>query len=126
MTPCRVEFAGGVFQVALRDDIIALEHRARLVLGQVHRNAFGDAAADHRAAVRRRSWGMRPGHPVALQALFHALAKLTDAARLLCPAPAFQVTRRPPGWHRQLVPGGRHPTYGSDRHRNGPRDAQNR
>ena len=37
---------------------------------------------------------MRPGHPVALQALFHALAKLTDAARLLRPAAGPLATSR--------------------------------
>jgi len=34
-------------QVSIADDIIAIEHAARLVAAQFHRHAFGNAGADH-------------------------------------------------------------------------------
>src|SRR5688572_16714020 len=34
-------------QVSVAEDIIAIEHAARLVAAQFHRHAFGDACADH-------------------------------------------------------------------------------
>jgi hypothetical protein len=48
MANCRalnsgVELSGGVTQVATADDVVAIEYRARLVSGALHRNAFGDA-----------------------------------------------------------------------------------
>jgi hypothetical protein len=39
--------AGGLAQIRVRDDVVALEHAAGLVARDLHGHAFRDAAADH-------------------------------------------------------------------------------
>ena len=46
-----------------------------------------------RIAVRRKSWGMRPGHPAAMQALAHALLNRTIRRGSFLP-PRFSATIR--------------------------------
>src|SRR5215472_6493313 len=41
----RVELLRGFNEIAFADDVVALEHRARLVPGHLHRHAFRNAGA---------------------------------------------------------------------------------
>ena len=67
----------GLDEVAFAHDVVALEHRARLVPGQLHGNALGNTGAHGlRTAVRRRSCGIRPAQPAFLQAALNGLMKV--------------------------------------------------
>ena len=54
----RVELLRGFDEIAFTDDVVALEYRARLVPGHLHRNALGYSGA-HQVSHRRSSKVMR-------------------------------------------------------------------
>ena len=73
---CARELLKPIAKVRFVDDAIAVKDATCLVSGNLHPHLLGHVRSHRfRTAVRRKSCGMRPGQPAALQAASHAPRK---------------------------------------------------
>src|SRR5688572_12807805 len=93
-----VQLLRGFNEIAFADDVVALEHRARLVAGQLHRDAFGDAGA-HEIPNGRASKVVRNATRSSsfLACVPPGLREASDSHTFdLLPGPVIDARRRPP------------------------------
>ena len=65
------------------DDVAAVEHAPRLPPAELHDHALADTRSrKSRAALRRRSWTLRPTRPARMVAFLYAYAQLAARDKL--------------------------------------------